>query len=93
MILPKIAKLVNHQIPIFVDCCMESGMDAYKALALGATAVCVGRKLLNPLKDNGAEGIRESIEEITKELAGVMASTCAPELLSIDSSVIWKRDF
>ena len=93
MILPKIAKIVDRQIPIFVDCCIESGMDAFKALALGATAVCVGRKLLNPLKDHGAEGIQASIEEITKELAGVMASTCSPDLLSIDSSVIWKRDF
>src|SRR3712207_6931307 len=36
MILPEILSAVSNQIPVFVDCGIESGYDAYKALALGA---------------------------------------------------------
>lgn len=51
-ILPKIAKIINHQIPIFVDCGIVSGMDVFKALALGADAVSAGRVIMEPLKKN-----------------------------------------
>ncbi|MDP4089476.1 MAG: alpha-hydroxy acid oxidase [Bacillota bacterium] len=92
MLLPKIAKVVNGSIPIFVDCCIESGMDAFKALALGATAVSVGRALMGPVKNDGAKGVQKKIEDITAELAGAMARTCSPDIMHIDPSVIWKRD-
>lgn len=52
MILPKIAKVVDSKILIFVDCCISSGMDAFKAVALGATAVSVGRRFMNSLSDD-----------------------------------------
>ena len=91
MILPKISKLVNNSIPIFVDCCVASGMDVFKALALGATAVSVGRALMDPLKDGGAQAVKKSIEDMTAVLAGVMSRTCSADLKHIDSSVIWKK--
>lgn len=93
MILPKIARVIDHQIPIFVDCGVMSGMDVFKALALGADAVSAGRVILDPLKQSGAEGVRSQIEKLTKELAGVMARTCSPDIRHIDPSVIWKRGF
>src|SRR5690606_17478740 len=49
LILPKIAKVINNQIPIFVDCGIMSGMDVFKALALGADAVSAGRVIMEPL--------------------------------------------
>jgi 4-hydroxymandelate oxidase len=91
-ILPKIAKVVNHQIPVFVDCGIVSGMDVFKALALGADAVCVGRVIMEPLKKDGAVGVKEQILKMTEELAGVMAKTCSKDLRSIDPSVIWQRN-
>ena len=91
MILPKLAKLVNHRIPIFVDCGVSNGMDAFKALALGATAVSVGRELMTHLSTAGASGITNRIHEITQELAGAMARTCSCDLKNIDPSVIWTR--
>jgi 4-hydroxymandelate oxidase len=91
-ILPKIAKVINHQIPIFVDCGIVSGMDVFKALALGADAVCVGRVIMEPLKKDGAEGVKEQILKMTEELAGVMAKTCSKDLKNIDASVIWQRN-
>jgi 4-hydroxymandelate oxidase len=93
MILPKIAKVVDSSIPIFVDCCISSGMDVFKALALGATAVSVGRALMEPVKVGGAKGAQEKIQQMTEELATVMARTCSQDLAHIDSSVIWTRDF
>ncbi len=91
MVLPKIAKMVNRSIPIFVDCGIASGIDVFKALALGADAVSVGRTLIPHLNKDGADGVRNIIEEMTKELAGVMARTCSKDIASIDASVIWQR--
>jgi 4-hydroxymandelate oxidase len=91
-ILPRIAKLINRQIPVFVDCGIMSGMDAFKALALGADAVCAGRVIMEPLKKNGSEGVRDQIMKMTEELAGVMARTCSRDLRNIDPAVICHRN-
>lgn len=90
MILPKIAKVINGRMPIFVDCCMESGMDAFKALALGADAVCVGRAIMEPLKEKGEEGVKEKLQQMNRELAGVMARTGFSKVEEINEGVIWK---
>lgn len=92
MILPRIARALDGSMPIFVDCGISSGIDAFKALALGATAVCVGRALMDPLKDYGAEGVRKKIEDMTEELASAMARTCSPDITSIDPSLILKME-
>ncbi len=89
-ILPKIAKLAEGKLPVFVDCGVESGMDVFKALALGATAVSVGRGLMEDLKQSGANGAAKKINAMTQELAGVMSRTCSKDLDNIDSSLIWK---
>ncbi len=89
MILPRIAKAVDGRIPIFVDCGIESGIDVFKALALGATAVCVGRELMKPLAENGADGVQKRIQEMNEELSGVMARTCSKDMDHIDPSLIW----
>lgn len=91
MILPKIAKVIDHQIPIFVDCGIMSGMDVFKALALGATAVSAGRVIMDSLGKDGAQGVTNLINIMTKELAGVMARTCSPDLKHIDPAVIWHK--
>jgi isopentenyl diphosphate isomerase/L-lactate dehydrogenase-like FMN-dependent dehydrogenase len=88
-ILPRIAKIVNRQIPIFVDCSIDRGMDAFKALALGATAVSVGRAIMPALKAEGAAGVQKMIADMTAELAGAMAATCSPDIAHIDAGVLW----
>ena len=92
MILPEIVKAVDGQIPVFVDCGIESGMDVFKALALGADAVCVGRELMGPLKD-GAAGVTNRMNEMNRELMSIMARTGAKSLKEIDPSVIHYRHF
>jgi isopentenyl diphosphate isomerase/L-lactate dehydrogenase-like FMN-dependent dehydrogenase len=91
-ILPRIAKVIDHQIPVFVDCGIISGMDVFKALALGADAVSAGRVIMEPLKKNGSEGVRDQILKMTEELAGVMARTCSRDIRSIDPTIIWQRN-
>ena len=89
MALPAISEEIQGKIPIFVDCGVENAMDVYKALALGATAVSVGHAMMKPLTQEGASGVSIKVEEMTANLAGVMARTAAPTLAEIDPSVIW----
>ena len=83
--------VVNGQIPIFVDCGIMSGMDVFKALALGASAVSAGRVIMPPLKEKGAQGVKELVCQMSEELKGVMARTGCPDLQHIDPSVIWQK--
>lgn len=87
-ILPDIVKMVGGKIPIFVDCGIISGMDAFKALALGATAVSVGRALFEPLQKQGGDGVRDKLLAMNGELKGVMAKTGCYDLAHMDASVI-----
>ena len=89
MILPDIAELIGGQIPIFVDCAVENGYDAFKALALGADAVSVGRALMPPLAAEGAEGVKKAIEAISAELAFAMAMTGTADVSSFDPDTVW----
>ena len=92
LVLPEIVQAVNGQLKILVDCGIESGMDVFKALALGADGVGVGRNLMDPLKE-GAIGVANRIDTINRELATVMARTGAKKVSEIDPSVIRYRNF
>lgn len=89
MVLPEILEIIGGRIPVFVDGSFENGMDVFKALALGATAVCVGRALMGPIQEKGAEGCQETLEEISGELAAAMARTGSKDLSHIHRSVLW----
>lgn len=88
MILPEILEETNGKVPLFVDCSLQSGLDVFKALALGAKACSIGRPLMGRMKEKGAEGVREAVEEITRDLAYTMAMTCCRDLSSIDSTIV-----
>ena len=92
MVLSDVILATGGSVPVFVDCGIESGMDVYKCLALGAKAVSVGRHLMPLLKD-GAEAISRRIDGMTAELAGVMARTGVSTLDKMDSTVIHRRAF
>ena len=92
MVLPDIISAVGGSMPVFVDCGIVSGMDAYKCLALGAKAVSVGRHLM-PLLKEGAQAVSDRINEMTAELAGIMARTGVKSLDDMDPTVIHRRNF
>jgi lactate 2-monooxygenase len=74
--LPEIVKVINNEIPILIDGGFRGGADAFKALALGAKAVCIGRPYVYGLAISGERGVYEVIRnfqtdfELTMGLAG-----------------------
>ena len=88
MMLPEIARLVNGAVPLFVDCEIQTGMDAFKALALGAKGVCIGRPLMTAFKQNGAKGTADYLIRANNELKKAMAYTGCADLGKMDASVI-----
>ena len=88
-LLPQIRRAVGSQLHIFVDCGVSSAMDAFKALALGAEAVCVSREILPVLKAGGKEAVTARMREMTGQLSAIMARTGARSLGEIDSEVLW----
>ena len=88
MILPEIRKAVGHDLLLIADGGIESGFDAFKALARGADAVTVGKALMGPLKEKGAEGVRDTLKKIAGQLQAMMIRTGTKDLKHMDPSVI-----
>ncbi len=62
--LPKIAEVVQGRVPVLMDSGVRGGADLFKALALGATAVCLGRPYVYGLAVAGERGVREVIQNL-----------------------------
>ena len=88
MLLPEIRKAAGDRLALIADGGIADGFDAFKALALGADAVSVGRPLMPPLEEKGAAGVAETIREMTGELKAMMVRTGSPDLRHIDPDVI-----
>ena len=88
-VLPRIKDaLQGSGIMIFCDCGIDTGYDAYKALALGADAVAVGRGILAPLLKEGTEGVVRKIRQMNEQLSELMLYTGIKDTDSFDSSII-----
>jgi len=88
MVLPEIRRAVGNNLILIADGGIESGFDAFKALALGADLVTVGRALMEPLKQNGAQGVCDTLTKMTNQLQAMMLRTSSPDLKHIDPAVI-----
>ena len=78
------------KMKLFVDCSIESGYDAFKALALGADAVSVGRGILPGLLKEGKDGVIAKVKKMNEELSEMMGYTGISDLDEMDPSVIYK---
>jgi len=87
--LPRVVERVEGRVPILVDGGIRRGTDILKALALGATAVQVGRPYLYGLGVAGAEGVARVVAILRKEFEQAMMLTGRPTIASIDRSVLW----
>lgn len=88
-VLPRIKDaLQGSGMMIFCDCGIDTGYDAYKALALGADAVAVGRGILAPLLKEGTEGVERKIHQMNEQLSELMLYTGIKDTDSFDSSII-----
>ena len=88
--LPRVAESVAGRIPILVDGGIRRGTDVLKALALGATAVGIGRPCLFGLAVNGANGVARVIDILRNEFEIAMALTGRTSLAAIDHTVLWR---
>jgi isopentenyl diphosphate isomerase/L-lactate dehydrogenase-like FMN-dependent dehydrogenase len=73
-VLPEIVDEVNGRIPVFVDSGFRRGTDVFKGLAMGATAVGIGRPQLWGLGAFGQAGVERVLEILQGELKLVMGN-------------------
>ena len=82
-VLPAIVEAVQGKVKIFVDGGIRSGVDVFKALALGADGVLICRPFVTAVYGGGMEGVKTYIEKIGAELADTMAMCGANSLKEI----------
>ncbi|WP_295858543.1 alpha-hydroxy-acid oxidizing protein [uncultured Oscillibacter sp.] len=87
-VLPAIADAVGRQATIFVDGGIRSGMDVFKALALGADAVLIGRPFVTMVYGGGAEGVQVYVDKLKAELSDTMAMCGAHSLTEIRRDMV-----
>ena len=87
--LPGVVEKVEGRIPVLVDGGIRRGTDVAKALALGATAVLVGRPYLYGLAVGGADGVERVVEILHHELEMAMGLLGRPTLAALDRSALW----
>jgi len=78
--LPAIVDVVAGRVPVLMDGGVRRGTDALMALALGATAVGIGRPVLWGLAVNGEAGVGHVLDLLTAELELAMALAGAPSV-------------
>jgi 4-hydroxymandelate oxidase len=89
--LPECVKAANGKIPVLVDGGFRRGTDMFKALALGASAVGIGRPYLWGLAAFGQPGVVRIVEILRAELAAVMGMAGVAEISQIDRSFVRTR--
>ena len=87
--LPLVAGRVAGRVPILVDGGVRRGTDIVKALALGATAVQIGRPYLYGLSVAGNAGVTKVVKILQREFEMAMALMGRPTIASIDRSALW----
>ena len=88
-VLPAIAEAVKGKITILVDGGIRSGVDVFRAIALGADGVLIGRPILTAIYGAGEEGYKIYMDKIVGELKSTMTMCGAATLKDITRDKIW----
>ncbi|PKI69624.1 peroxisomal (S)-2-hydroxy-acid oxidase GLO4-like [Punica granatum] len=92
-VLEEVVQAVKGRVPVFVDGGIRRGTDIFKALALGAQAVLIGRPVVYGLAAKGEYGVRRVIELLKDELELTMALSGCPRLKDITRNhIMTERD-
>ena len=86
--LPEIVNEVSGRVPVFLDGGVHRGTDVFKALALGATAVGIGRPFLWGLGAFGQAGVERVLDILQGELRLVMANCGTQTVAAIDGTYV-----
>lgn len=84
----EIVAAVRGRVPVFVDGGVRRGTDVFKALALGATAIGIGRPQAWGLAAFGQPGVEAVIDILNRELAAIMRQAGTPTIESIGGSSV-----
>ncbi|XP_047341255.1 peroxisomal (S)-2-hydroxyacid oxidase GLO4 [Impatiens glandulifera] len=82
-VLEEVVNAVGGKVPVLFDGGVRRGTDVFKALALGAKAVLVGRPILYGLAAKGENGVKRVVEMLKNELELTMALSGCPTLKDI----------
>jgi isopentenyl diphosphate isomerase/L-lactate dehydrogenase-like FMN-dependent dehydrogenase len=91
--LPEVVNEVGNRIPVFIDGGVRRGTDVFKALALGAKAVGIGRPFLWGLGAFGQAGVDRVLEILQGELKLAMGNCGAQTVAAIDRSYVATPDW
>jgi len=81
--LPEVVKAVGGRVPVLIDSGFRRGSDIFKAIALGARAIAVGRPYLWGLASFGQEGVEAVLQILRAELTEVLQTAGAPSLSEV----------
>jgi len=87
--LPYVVEAAAGQVPVLLDGGIRRGSDVFKAIALGAHAVLVGRPYMHALATAGAPGVVHVLHILRTELEITMALAGTRSLAEIDRSALW----
>jgi 4-hydroxymandelate oxidase len=87
--LPGVVQAAGGKIPVLFDGGIRRGTDIVKALALGASAILIGRPYIYGLTVAGSAGVARVVEILLDELRSAMALCGTPTLRSLNQSVLW----
>jgi 4-hydroxymandelate oxidase len=82
-VLPEVATAIDGRLPILIDSGFRRGSDFFKALALGASAVCIGRPYIWGLAAFGQEGVEAVLTMLRRELEDNMRQMGTPSIAGI----------
>ena len=89
--LPEVVEAVGGRLPIIIDSGFRRGTDIFKALALGATAVGIGRPYLWGLASFGQAGVEAVLDLLRRELAMVMRQAGTTSIAKITRTHVRHR--
>ena len=90
-VLPSIVKAVGGQMKVFVDGGIRTGVDVFKALALGADAVLIARPFVTAVYGGAEDGVRAYVNKLAAELTDTMKMCGAYTLEDISGDMIWAQ--
>lgn len=90
-LLPDVVQAVDSRVPVIMDSGIRRGTDVFKALALGADAVALGRPVLYGLALGGSQGVKSVYDRIEAELSRAMMIAGAANIQEIDGRYLYKN--